>query len=104
MQMNKLSKAMLTLVLMCGFQIAVCAQAAQETEKKAETAPAVAASEPALPAGSKVYIAPMDGFETYLIAALDKKKVPLVVVTKKEEAEFEISGNSDAQKAGWAKT
>lgn len=98
--MNTLSKGILTLALLCGCHMAVCAQAAQESEKQAEAA----ASELALPAGSKVYVAPMEGFETYLIAALDKKKVPLVVVTKKEEADFEISGNSEAQKAGWAKT
>ena len=34
-------------------------------------------NEPAtIPAGSKVYVAPMDGFETYFKAALDKEKGP----------------------------
>ncbi len=57
-----------------------------------------------IPAGSKVYIEKMEGFETYLVAALDKKKVSLVVVSKREDADFEIKGVAEKQKAGWAKT
>ena len=57
----------------------------------------------AIPIGSKVFVAPMAGFESYLIAALDKKKVPLTVVTDKSLADFEITGASESQKAGWAK-
>lgn len=57
----------------------------------------------AIPAGSRVYIAPMDGFETFLKAALEEKKVPLVVVEDKDKADFEISGASDSQKASTAK-
>jgi hypothetical protein len=56
-----------------------------------------------IPAGSKVYIAPMDGFETYLKAALEKKGVPLVVVEDRDKADFEITGASDSQKASTAK-
>ena len=56
-----------------------------------------------LAAGSKVFIEPMGGFETYLRDALDKKKVPLVVVDKKEDADFDITGHSDSQKASTAK-
>jgi hypothetical protein len=56
-----------------------------------------------IPAGSRVYIAPMDGFETYLKAALEKKGVPLVVVEDKDKADFEITGASDSQKASTAK-
>ena len=57
-----------------------------------------------IPAGAKVFIEAMDGFETYLTAALEKKKVALVVVSKREEADFEIKGVAEKQKAGWAKT
>ena len=64
---------------------------------------AVFAQDKKIPAGSKVYIQPMDGFGNYLAAALNKKKVPLTVVNSKENADFEISGTSDSQKAGWAK-
>lgn len=53
--------------------------------------------------GSKVYIAPMDGFENYLAAALGKKKVPLVPVVDKEHADYVITGTSLDKKAGWAK-
>lgn len=58
---------------------------------------------PSIPAGSKVYVAPMGGFETYLKAALKSKKVPLEVVEKKEDAAYEITGVSSSQKAGTAK-
>lgn len=56
-----------------------------------------------VPAGSKIYVQAEDGFDTYLIAALQKKKVPVTVVTNKEQADYEIDGVSDHQKAGWAK-
>ncbi len=58
---------------------------------------------PSIPAGSKVYVAPMGGFETYLKAALQSKKVPLQVVDKKDDAAYEITGVSDTKKAGAAK-
>ncbi len=38
------------------------------------------------------------------MAALQKKKVPITVTSKKENAEFELDGVSDHQKPGWAKT
>ncbi|HUE80467.1 MAG TPA: hypothetical protein VMM84_00045 [Pyrinomonadaceae bacterium] len=61
---------------------------------------------------SKVYIAPMksedsekpiEGFETYLAAALRKKNVPLILVTDRSVADFEIVGTADKKGAGWAK-
>jgi hypothetical protein len=58
----------------------------------------------AIPAGSKVFINPMnDGFEKDLGAAFEAKQVPLEVVTEKEKADFEISGTSESKKAGAAK-
>jgi hypothetical protein len=65
--------------------------------------PRVAAQETTIPAGSKVFIAPMGGFETNLRAALEAKKVPLTVVDKRDEAEYEINGSSESQKASTAK-
>jgi len=56
-----------------------------------------------IPAGSKVYIAPMDGFESYLKAAIAKKKVPLEIVDQREMAEYEITGVSASKKASAAK-
>ena len=62
------------------------------------------ATDKAIPAGSKVFIAPMeDGFHEYLKTALQAKKVPVVVVDDKSTADFEISGHSETQKASTAK-
>jgi hypothetical protein len=71
-----------------------------------------AVSTPQLPAtpesmkitpGARVYIAPMDGFENYLAAALGKKKVQLVPVFDQNQADYVINGTSVDKKAGWAK-
>jgi hypothetical protein len=56
-----------------------------------------------LPAGSTVYIEPMDGFENYLTAAIQKKKVQVSVVADRDAADFIIKGNAEHEKAGWAK-
>lgn len=56
-----------------------------------------------MPAGSRVYVEAADGFDIYLAAALQKKKVPVVLVEDKNKADYELSGVSDHQKAGWAK-
>jgi hypothetical protein len=57
-----------------------------------------------IPSGAKVFIEPMpNGFDTYLKAAIDKKKVPVVLVADKSTAQFDISGASESQKAGAAK-
>jgi hypothetical protein len=56
-----------------------------------------------IPAGSKVYIAAMDGFETHLKTAMESKKVPLVVVENKQDAAYEITGVAASQKASTAK-
>ena len=54
--------------------------------------------------GSKVYVAPMEGgFDISLVAAIIKKQVPVVVVTDEKKADYEISGISQSDKAGWAK-
>ena len=53
--------------------------------------------------GATVYVAPMDGFESYMAAALGKKKVQLVPVVDAAHADYIISGTSVDKKAGWAK-
>jgi len=65
--------------------------------------PAVASINTKIIAGSKVYITPMDGFDNYLAAAFGKKKVQLVPVIDKEQADYVITGTSLDKKAGWAK-
>jgi hypothetical protein len=62
------------------------------------------ATDTRIPRNSKVYIAPMDGFETYLAAAFRKKEVPLTIVTDREQADFEITGTHEKKNASWAKT
>lgn len=56
-----------------------------------------------IPRGSKVFIQPMGGYETFIAAAFANKKVPVVVVTDRNAADFEVTGSSESQKAGWAK-
>jgi hypothetical protein len=56
-----------------------------------------------MPSYSKVYVAPMAGFENYIIAGFRNKKVPLIVVIDRAKADYEISGVSESEKAGWAK-
>lgn len=53
--------------------------------------------------GSKIYVAPMGGFENYVIAGILNKKVPVVLVTEREKADYEIRGSAETEKAGWAK-
>ena len=56
-----------------------------------------------IPRNSKVYIAPADGFEQYLAAALRKKSVPLLLVTDRTVADFEITATHDKESASWAR-
>ena len=56
-----------------------------------------------IPANSKVFLAPMGGFEEDLKAAILSKKVPAVLVTDKDQADYEIAGTSDTEKASTAK-
>jgi hypothetical protein len=100
--------------------VLLCATSAfsQEQTAKQET-PAATAAAPAdpftaqfIPRNSKVYIGsfesestekPVTGFATYLAAALRKKEVPLIMVSNREQADFEIAGSADKKGAGWAK-
>lgn len=65
-----------------------------------------------IPPNSKVYIAPfksentekpVTGFESYIAAAMRKKKVPLIMVNDRSLADFEIAGTADKKGAGTAK-
>jgi len=54
--------------------------------------------------GAKVFVHPMQNdFDSYFRAALKKKKVPVVIVQTRDDADFEIKGSSETQKAGAAK-
>lgn len=57
-----------------------------------------------IPPNAKVFIAPMaDGFDEYLKAAFEKKKVPIEIVADKNQADFQVTGESETQKASTAK-
>jgi hypothetical protein len=53
--------------------------------------------------GSRVFVAPMGGFENYVTAGIVKKNVPVVVVGDRDKADYEIRGSEETEKAGWAK-
>jgi len=86
---------------------------AQERERTVETShasPVASTAQPLdpsyIPHGSKVYVSyiqGMNGFENYLVAAFKKKKVALLVVADRSQADFEITGFAEHQRAGWAK-
>ena len=65
---------------------------------------AAGAAEPTIAAGSKIYVVAADGFDTFLAAALARKKVDLVVVTDREKADYLLEATSHSEKAGWAQT
>ena len=57
-----------------------------------------------LKAGARVFVNPMpDDFDSFLKSAIVKKKVPLTIVESKENADLEITGSSETQKASTAK-
>ena len=72
----------------------------EETKTQATKAPE---TNKKIPANAKVFLAPMGGFEDDLKAAIQTKKVPVVLVTDKDQADYEIAGTSDTEKAGTAK-
>jgi hypothetical protein len=49
------------------------------------------AQAPHIPPNATVYIEPMDGYETYLAAAIAKKQVPLILVADKTKADYVIT-------------
>jgi hypothetical protein len=65
-----------------------------------------------IPRNSRIYIAPISStnpkralnrFESYLAAAIRKKKVPVVMVTDRSQADFEVIGTAEMREAGWEK-
>ena len=61
-------------------------------------------SNESLPKDARIFVAPIsNGFETYITAGIEKKKVPVVIVADRGKADYELTGVSDSDKAGWAK-
>lgn len=86
-------------------------QSDTSTQKSASAEQGLVATEPntlmsqqRIPFGALVYVAPMaNGFDNYVIAGIQKKKVPVVIVADRSKAEFEVTGIAETDKAGWAK-
>lgn len=89
-------------VLVC---LALCGAATpQNTPAENQMAGSAVLSNEKLPAGAKVYLAPIsNGFETYIAAGIQKKQVPIVIVTDRSKADYELTGVSESDRAGWAK-
>ncbi|HZR22728.1 MAG TPA: hypothetical protein VFA59_04015, partial [Vicinamibacterales bacterium] len=65
---------------------------------------ATADTDTRIPPGSRLYIAPIEGgYDTYLAAAIHSKQVPLILVTDRAKADFELSGVTESERASWAK-
>ncbi len=76
-----------------------CAVLTVQAEKAKD--PAASAK---IPKGAKVFVAPIaDGFDTYLKDAISKKKVPVEIAATRDQADYEITGVSESQKASTAK-
>lgn len=57
-----------------------------------------------IPKGAKLFVAPItDGFDTYLKDAIAKKKVPVEIAASRDQADYEITGTAETQKASTAK-
>lgn len=71
-------------------------------ERRVGPAPGAAkeASANKIPVHSRVYIAPMGGFENDLKIAIQSKKVPVELVTERNSADYEIAGTAEAGKTG----
>jgi hypothetical protein len=74
-----------------------------EPETTAEETRKLTKSDTLIPTDATVYVDEMGGFEHYVLAAMRKKSVPLIVVTDPKKADFIIIGESDTKRAGWAK-
>ncbi len=74
-----------------------------EPETAAEATHKITKADTYILRDSTVYVDEMDGFEHYVLAAMRKKSVPLIVVTDPKKADYIIIGESDTKRAGWAK-
>lgn len=103
MLLNRMTLAVFVCLLGVSFSLGQDAKPSNLTPAPtADKTPVI--TEESLPSGAKIYLAPMaSGFETYVAAGLEKKKVPVMVVIDREKADYEMSGVSESDRAGWAK-
>ena len=97
----------LALFLVATLHIAVAQDKPADTNLKAapsEEGKLATVSNARIPAGSRLYVSPMEGgFDNFVIAGFQKKNVPLIIVADKTKADYELSGIEESEKAGWAK-
>ena len=75
---------------------------AEQSSVPASASPGI--TDESFPRGARLYVAPIsNSFETYIVAGIEKKKVPIIVVADRTKADYELTGISDSDKAGWAK-
>ncbi|MGE5114627.1 MAG: hypothetical protein ACM3JB_27520 [Acidobacteriaceae bacterium] len=109
-------RKVLIVLLLCSFSALgqdakpVADNSTKETKAVAATDQKLAAegdaliSQEKIYSGSRVYVAPMaNGFDNYVVAGLQQKKVPVIVVADRSKADYEITGVAETDKAGWAK-
>jgi hypothetical protein len=88
-------KKVIVVLLAMAFSLAAFTQDSKSKESKP--------ADKKIPANSKIFIAPMGGFENDLKAAIESKKVPVVLVADKDQADYEIAGTAESEKAGAVK-
>jgi hypothetical protein len=67
-------------------------------------APLIVDENATIPRGARFFIAPIEGgYDIYLAGAMQAKQVPIVMVTDRAKADFEMTGVTETEKAGWAK-
>jgi hypothetical protein len=93
-------RKLIIVLLAIAWSAAMFAQDKPQENKPAETK---TETKKKIAANSKVFLAPMGGFENDLKTAIEKKKVPVVLVADKEQADYVITGTSETEKAGAAK-
>jgi len=96
-------KLIVALLVIAWCAVAVAQDTKPQESKPQESKPAESksvSSNKKIPPNSKVFLAPMNGFENDLKTAIQSKKVPVVLVTNKDEADYVITGTSETEKAG----
>ena len=103
---NPALRLLLFLLLVCSSTLLRSQELSQPTKETAPSSDSTGAviTNAILPKGARIFVAPIsNGFETYITAGIEKKKVPVVIVADRSKADYELTGVSDSDKAGWAK-
>ena len=90
--------------VVCCLLLACQMMAAQQSTVASQSGSAQNPRQPApvvtIPPGSVIAIAPMDGFDTYLAAAIQQKKVPVVLTIDPKQSDYLLVSN-EYEWQGW---